>query len=282
MTTLSRSVQFLRSIIDRGSTKPIIVGISGPQGSGKSYLAENLLVQLRELYRELNIIQFLMDDLYLTHDDQLQVTSTAVDIYDDNKLLQGRGLPGTHELTLAVDIFEKLKHHQPVDIPIYDKSCFSGEGDRSGYKKVDKPVDVVIFEGWFNGFQPLSEDVLKLRYLTADFDVSTLPKHKMYHLQQVNENLRSYQQIWQLFDYFIYIKSSVLNVYEWRIQQEHALKKAKGVGMTDEKVIEFVNRYMPVYELYYEKMTEHGCAAEGSNLELEIDIKRNLVNSTVR
>jgi hypothetical protein len=30
-------------------------------------------------------------------------------------------------------------------------------------------------------------------------------------------------------------------VYEWRLQQEAALRASKGVGMTDEQVINFVN-----------------------------------------
>lgn len=30
-------------------------------------------------------------------------------------------------------------------------------------------------------------------------------------------------------------------VYEWRLQQEAALRASKGVGMSDEQVIKFVN-----------------------------------------
>ena len=32
-----------------------------------------------------------------------------------------------------------------------------------------------------------------------------------------------------------------LFVYEWRLQQERALREAKGTGMKDKQVIEFVN-----------------------------------------
>jgi pantothenate kinase-related protein Tda10 len=32
-----------------------------------------------------------------------------------------------------------------------------------------------------------------------------------------------------------------LFVYEWRLQQERALRKAKGTGMKDKQVVEFVN-----------------------------------------
>lgn len=39
-------------------------------------------------------------------------------------------------------------------------------------------------------------------------------------------------------------------VYGWRLEQEAALRASKGVGMTQEQVINFVNGYYPAYELY--------------------------------
>lgn len=38
------------------------------------------------------------------------------------------------------------------------------------------------------------------------------------------------------------------------MDQEHALKKVKGTGMTDDMVVQFVQGYMPAYELYLEKL----------------------------
>lgn len=39
-------------------------------------------------------------------------------------------------------------------------------------------------------------------------------------------------------------------VYDWRLQQEAALRASKGRGMTDEQVVRFIDGYYPAYELY--------------------------------
>lgn len=81
MTALTVSLEFLTKVINghnfQASTRPLIIGISGPQGSGKSFLTLGLLASLQSKYPQLNIVQFLMDDLYLSHDDQDKVTQQA-------------------------------------------------------------------------------------------------------------------------------------------------------------------------------------------------------------
>ncbi|PYH88174.1 hypothetical protein BO71DRAFT_436003 [Aspergillus ellipticus CBS 707.79] len=44
------------------------------------------------------------------------------------------------------------------------------------------------------------------------------------------------------------------NVYRWRLQQEHALHRARNQGMTDAEVVAFVQGYMPAYELYLDTL----------------------------
>ncbi|KAK6461252.1 P-loop containing nucleoside triphosphate hydrolase protein [Scheffersomyces coipomensis] len=291
MTSLSISIDFLKSTIDDYDFKerPLIVGLSGPQGSGKSYLAEHLLSNLKTLYPHLNIVQFSMDDLYLTHEEQSQLNEVAKTKLLNNGLLQGRGLPGTHDIALGLQIFQQLiesksngSRHLPVKIPLYDKSAFHGEGDRydiSKWQVIEKPIDIILFEGWFNGFEPLDSDQLKLSYFTSD-PSEILQRHKLFHLEEINQTLKDYSKVWRLFDKFIFINTSNIdNVYTWRIQQEHALIKATGKGMSDDKVVKFVDRYMPMYKLYYDRMCDAGAVkAPNSNLKLSIDISRNVLS----
>ena len=47
-----------------------------------------------------------IDDFYLTHKDQEALN----DQFDDNDLLQGRGLPGTHDMKLLGDCLRAILH----------------------------------------------------------------------------------------------------------------------------------------------------------------------------
>lgn len=101
----------------------------------------------------------------------LTVGGGGVQANPGNKLLQLRGNPGTHDLTLGLEVLGELA--EPVDpdvvdpanpgvkIPRYDKSRHGGKGDRTHPKTwpvVQDPVDVILFEGWMLGFSPLSDE----------------------------------------------------------------------------------------------------------------------------
>lgn len=46
----------------------------------------------------------------------------------------------------------------------------------------------------------------------------------------------------RLCDAIVHIDAEELNwVYEWRLEQERKLREEKGKGMSDERVVEFVN-----------------------------------------
>lgn len=279
MTSYSITTKYLDSHIKTHdfTKKPLIIGINGPQGSGKTYLTNQLNEYLQKSYPHFNIVQFSMDDLYLTKLDQDKLNNST-----DNPLLKGRGLPGTHDLTTLYEIFNKAIENyksiwENIKIPKYDKSKFNGLGDRSGYINVDSPIDIILFEGWFNGYINYSTDLLRLKYLTSEVS-GILQLYKMFHLEEINNNLGQYQKIWSFFEIFITLKTNnVNNVYTWRLQQEHDTISKNGSGMTDEQVTQFVNRYMPVYVLYYQDLCENGLKNCANNLIIPIDINRQVI-----
>ncbi|CAH2351589.1 probable ATP-dependent kinase Tda10p [[Candida] railenensis] len=287
MTSLSKSVDYVSDIIQRDIlkqkyAKPIVIGVSGPQGSGKTYLAEHLVSEIAQKFPDLNCVKFSMDDLYLTNSDQRHLTNEAVK--DDNKLLQGRGLPGTHDIGVGLELFSKLISGEPVAIPIYDKSAFNGEGDRSTSSiPIAKKADLVIFEGWFNGYIPLDDDLVRIKWLSSLLDPhSCLKIHKLYQIEDINEKLKNYAVLWDYFDYFIYIETDYQNVGKWRLEQEHALIKMTGSGMSDVQVGQFIERYMPIYELFYEKLCAEGvCKKKGHNLKLRLSETRDVLESNI-
>lgn len=258
------------------NSQPIILGITGLQGSGKSTWASKI-VQLLTSENNLRTVTISLDDLYKTHDDLI----AQRDRNPENKLYRTRGQPGTHDEQLAERFFNDLRvfHNGQLKIPSFDKSKFNGEGDRapkSEWPSITEKPDVVVFEGWCIGFQPLDSSSIdqKLQLAKAQkLPVNTPANHKLEHLLEVNENLERYCKDFmgpQYFDFMIHIDTDDLrNVYTWRLQQEHKLIEAKGTGMKDEEVATFIDGYMPSYELYLDEL-RNGFFGENNGRQVRV------------
>lgn len=257
---------------------PLFILLSGPQGSGKSYTAQFVYKYLLEKYGESKrVVQMSIDDFYLTHEDQKEFS----DKFADNKLLQGRGLPGTHDIPLLSKCINALisGEDSQVILPQYDKSKFNGEGDRCAKgKEVTLPLDIVVLEGWFLGFSPILERQ----------EISTNP-----HLQssaemvQVNANLFFYKDmLWNNPEIkslgIVFAADDIHDVYKWRLEQEQALRKTTGEGMTDEEVKKFIDRYFPCYQLYYEDLVSGEDLGSIATLTLGIDLQRTVYSAKER
>jgi D-glycerate 3-kinase len=237
--------------------KPFIIGLNGVQGAGKTTLVTTLSSLLTKPPYSLPTLVLSIDDLYLTHADQLALASQHV----DNPLVQHRGEPGTHDMVLARSVFEALKEGKETKVPEYDKSAYNGQGDRvsqSLWKIVNgasqEKTQVLIFEGWCVGFRSLSEDEVKAR---REGESVTLGRHKLEDLLFINEKLKEYEVLNQAFDAFIHIDAEETGfVYAWRQEQEEVLRREKGRGMSREEVERFVDGYYPAYELFTEKLRE--------------------------
>jgi D-glycerate 3-kinase len=104
MTTPTSNIhQMLQHLIPKikasiQSKNPVIQGITGFQGSGKSTWS-NLIVNVLSEEHNLRI------DLYKTHDDL--VVQREKDV--ENRLYRTRGQPGTHDEALAGEFFGRVK-----------------------------------------------------------------------------------------------------------------------------------------------------------------------------
>src|SRR5258708_26476822 len=140
--------------------------MQGPQGVGKTPIANALRESLCTPPNSLNVSVLCLDDFYLAHDE----IKAIAEKYSFNKLLSGRGQPGTHDLGLLRQTLVDLSLINenisvPVFTPIFDKSLFGGYGDRSTSRNTVKgPVDVVLLEGWCMGFYPLPREELRRKY----------------------------------------------------------------------------------------------------------------------
>jgi D-glycerate 3-kinase len=165
---------------------------------------------------------------------------------------------GTHDLPLAKDFFSAVMAGKPAKLPVYDKSAYNGHGDRapeSQWHSINQPgqpqIRAIILEGWSVGFRALSPADVEAKWKGPS---RTLQQHKLEHLLFVNDKLRGYDALTDLFNAFIHIDAEDLQfVYSWRSEQEEHLRRDRGdpnAGMTPEQVIKFIDGYFPAYELY--------------------------------
>jgi D-glycerate 3-kinase len=248
-TLITPILNFIQTLDLKNRTNPLVLGISGPQGSGKTTLVNHLVKQLSSPPYSLRVVSFSIDDIYLPHDELTALGQSN----PDNKLLQHRGEPGTHDVNLGIETLESLLAGKATPIPSYDKSKFDGHGDRvpsSEWVVAQPPFDIILFEGWCVGFQAISPSAVAQKRASST-QPGTLRQHELDHLQFVNEKLRLYSRIWDGFDALVWLNAKDISfVYAWRLQQEHAMKAALGRGMTDDQVKRFVDGYMPAYEMY--------------------------------
>ncbi|CAR29555.1 hypothetical protein ZYGR_0AD02380 [Zygosaccharomyces rouxii] len=277
METVERVLQFVDKYVPLfmerrdhgGGSEPLFVFVCGPQGSGKTFTTDAIVKHLGSKYR---VAGASIDDFYLTHEDQLKFSRT----FRRNKLLQGRGLPGTHDIALLTQCIENVVRGKEgkLDIPTYDKSLCNGEGDRSEFRQVDLPLDVFVLEGWFLGFNPLlsKQEINSHPLLQGGGDMVQVNANLLFYKDLLwgNSELKSLGVILEADD--------IKNVYQWRAEQEQELHKLKGQGMDDDQVKKFVDRYWPCYELYYEPLVQSESFGSVATLTLGLDLQRNVIS----
>lgn len=188
---------------------PFFLGLNGVQGAGKTVLVSIIQGTLQSAPHNLPTVVFSLDDLYLTHADQVALAKA----HPHNPLLQHRGQPSTHDIPLALKTFDSLRKNQETGIPAYDKSAFNGQGDRvpeaewvkvnKGNDPVKKTIGVVLFEGWSVGFRSLSPTVLRQTWESAvrakeedrENYVGRLGHNSFQSVQDINTALKEYDQI---------------------------------------------------------------------------------------
>ncbi|MGB5594053.1 MAG: glycerate kinase, partial [Crocosphaera sp.] len=130
--------------------KPLIQGILGVQGTGKTTITKILCLLLKQL--GYTTISLSIDDFYKTYSSRQKLREI------DPRFIW-RGPPGTHDVELGIKVLNQLKdpnYWQPISIPRFDKSLWNGQGDRIAAETINK-ADIVLFEGWFVGVRPIDE-----------------------------------------------------------------------------------------------------------------------------
>lgn len=195
---------------------PLVIGVQGAQGSGKSTLASFLKHLLKEDFG-LRAVDMSLDDFYLGHRERRLL---AADIHP---LLATRGVPGTHDVDLAIATIQKLRCQtkgQNTLIPRFDKAI----DDRkltSEWNSVSDAVDVIIFEGWCVG--ATAEPAAALAQATNELERNEDPQG-LWRSYVNNALDNAYQRLFSLIDKLIVLKAPSFEcVYQWRWLQEQKL-----------------------------------------------------------
>ncbi len=225
----------------RGKTT-LTIGISGAQGTGKSTLAQALKALLSDKYA---VALLSLDDFYF---NQQQRAKLARDIHP---LFQTRGVPGTHDVSLGIQILRQLKKGEgEVLLPRFDKQTDNPK-PKSMWERCMTPVDIVLFEGWCLGLRPQAPHALvqPINALEATED-----KEGVWR-KQVNDALAGEYQTWfQEIDKLIYLKApGMASIFSWRKQQEQeTFAHQPASAMDDHTLYRFL--------AHYERLTRHSLA----------------------
>lgn len=219
--------------------KPLVIGINGAQGTGKSTLAA--LLSHVFTAQQLSVANLSIDDFYLSHADRAALGESC------HPLLASRGVPGTHDTTLLLATIAALQNAssgEAVTLPRFDKSCDDCV-DLDECPTVVGPLDVIILEGWFVGVTPQADSELANPINSLEESEDSDGRWRRY----VNEQLAGdYQTVFAAMEYLILLQApSFEQVFEWRSLQEAKLrqrsaKNAPGL-MDDAQIARFIQHF---------------------------------------
>lgn len=212
--------------------RPLIQGILGGQGTGKTTLAAVLTLIIQHLgYRTLSLS---LDDLYKTYAERQRLQQS------DPRLIW-RGPPGTHDVALGLQLLDQLRQptpKQPIFVPRFDKSAWGGAGDRMIPEEVEG-MDIVLFEGWFVGVRPIDPGLFNG---ATPAPIQTAADRVF--ARDMNDRLQDYLPLWERLDrLMVMIPTDYRLSQQWRRQAEQQMMAMGKSGMTNTQVNEFVEYF---------------------------------------
>jgi D-glycerate 3-kinase len=228
----------LRPIADRVASNdrqvaPLVVGVTGPQGSGKSAAAGALALLLRDRGLKAGVLS--IDDLYLTLAERRRLAAEV------HPLLLTRGVPGTHDVALGRAVIDSLGRAGSTAVPRFDKAR-DDRRDPSDWDTVAGPVDVILFEGWCVGARPQPDSALvqPVNELERTRDAGGVWR------RYANGMLAGpYQDLFGKIGFQVLVRAPSFDaVLGWRLEQEQKLREREpGAGQTDAEIAVFIRHY---------------------------------------
>lgn len=207
----------------KASKRPILVGINGAQGTGKSTLS--VVLQQLLLHQSLTAVVISIDDLYLTRKEREILARTV------HPLLKTRGVPGTHDIALGLQIIEQLQNageQSETFIPRFDKAN-DDRFAKNQWTSHQGRADVIILEGWCVGAGPWNLNGAPINRLESELDSDGQWRRFIATALQGN-----YQTLFHSLDVLLMLKAPSMEcIIEWRTLQEQKLAQKVGVQFED-------------------------------------------------
>lgn len=239
---MASAVDILEAAIRRGletaKRRPFVAGICGAQGSGKSTVAEALKHRFEA--EGVRVAVLSLDDLYRTKSEREALARTV------QPLLRTRGVPGTHDVALGLATIAALDRGEAAALPRFDKAI-DDRAPSADWPLAPEGTELLILEGWCLGARSQDEAALAgpVNALERDEDPQGVWRHF------ANDALAGdYQRLFDRIDLLALLAAPSFDcVFGWRKQQEDALRRTSGAGMSDEELRRFVQ--------HYERLTRH-------------------------
>lgn len=222
---------------------PLIVGICGCQGSGKTAMTAILSHLLTE--RGLRAMTLSLDDLYLSAAARRDLAARV------HPLLRTRGVPATHDVAAGEALLDAAGIPGRFRAPRFDKASDDPcPADR--WPVVAGPVDVVLFEGWCVGAVPQADHELSPPINRLERDEDPDGRWRRY----VNAQLAGrYRSLFARIGLLILLAAPGFEVVAgWRREQEDRMRADLAqAGRTGGQSPADIDRFV----MHYERITRH-------------------------
>jgi D-glycerate 3-kinase len=233
---------------------PQVIGINGCQGSGKSTLADYLCTVVAERLG-VTTVSLSLDDFYLTKTERNHLAAKV------HPLLATRGVPGTHDVQLAMDSIKSLAAGQKTLITRFDKSI-DDRAPAASLKTTEGKIGLIVVEGWCLGAKPESTEKLiqPINSLEENDDRDGIWR------AYVNRALQNdYPPLFALVDELIMLQAPAFDtVFKWRLEQEQKMVKRlekEGINcgsgvMSEQQILRFISYFQRVTENILDEMPQ--------------------------
>ncbi len=231
--------------------RPALIGVGGAQGSGKSFQC----AAFAEAHPR--VAHFSLDDVYLTHEERQQLAAAL------HPLFATRGVPGTHDLSMARGVVARLGSPMVTELPRFDKAR-DDRAPESTWPTFQGPADAILIDGWCMGAVAAA--------MSPPFNAIEREDATGAWREGVTAFIETdYEPFFDAFDKFVYLQAPSFEIVRrWRGEQE---EKLLGRPLkTDERAA--LDRFI----MHYERLTRSMLAGfHRADWVVHLDEARNVV-----